>query len=188
MASSNLKIIPGRKYMILIALTFLITAIDQYTKMIVHSTFDLGESIRIIEGFFNFTYVRNTGAAFGVLGKSHETFRQAFFLAVPPVAIIIITYFIYTLPETEKLEIYALSMISGGALGNYIDRLRFGYVIDFLDFHIQEKYSWPVFNLADSTIVVGVGILILLTFRKKPESEPDSKQKIRPISEGKNTA
>lgn len=153
--------------MILLAVTFAITALDQWTKMIVHSGFDLGESIPVINGFFNFTYVRNTGAAFGILGTAQETFRQIFFLSVPPIAVLIIVIFLYGLPETEKLEIYALSTISGGAIGNYIDRLRFGYVIDFLDFHIQNKYSWPAFNIADSAIVVGVGVLTLLMFRKK---------------------
>jgi signal peptidase II len=139
--------------------------------MIVHSSFDLGESVRVIKDYFNLTYVRNTGAAFGILGKSHETFRQVFFLTIPPVAVLIILLFMRSLPETEKLEIYALSMICGGALGNYIDRLRFGYVIDFLDFHFQEKYSWPAFNVADSAIVVGVCILSLLMLRKPQEAK-----------------
>lgn len=158
----------GYKYMVLIVLTFVITAIDQYTKMIVHASFDLGESVRVIDGFFNFTYVRNTGAAFGIFGQSHELFRQIFFLSVPPIAVSIIVFFLYNLPSTEKLEIYALSIISGGAVGNYIDRIRFGYVIDFLDFHINNAYSWPAFNVADSAIVIGVAILTYLMFRNKP--------------------
>lgn len=159
----------GRKYLVLIAMTFAITAIDQWTKMIVHSSFDLGESISIIQGFFNFTYVRNTGAAWGIFANAPETFRQIFFLSIPPIAIAIIVSFIYNLPESETLELYALSAISGGALGNYIDRLRFGYVIDFLDFHIQNKYSYPAFNIADSAIVIGVLVLTYIMFRKKPE-------------------
>ncbi len=162
---------PGQKYMILLAVSIVLIALDQYTKMIVHSSFDLGESVRVIKDYFNLTYVRNTGAAFGILGKSHETFRQVFFLTIPPVAVLIILLFMRSLPETEKLEIYALSMICGGALGNYIDRLRFGYVIDFLDFHFQEKYSWPAFNVADSAIVVGVCILSLLMLRKPQEAK-----------------
>lgn len=161
----------GRKYLILIAVTFIITAMDQWTKMIVHSSFDLGESINLIHGFFNFTYVRNTGAAWGILSTAPETFRQIFFLSIPPIAIGIIVSFVYSLPESETLELYALSAISGGALGNYIDRLRFGYVIDFIDFHFKNKYSYPAFNIADSAIVIGVAILTFIMFRKKPESE-----------------
>ncbi|OFZ14023.1 MAG: signal peptidase II [Bdellovibrionales bacterium RBG_16_40_8] len=164
----------GRKYMILIAVTMAVVALDQYTKMIIHTTFDLNESVRVISGFFNFTYVRNTGAAFGIFGNAHETFRQVFFLSIPPIAIFIIVTFLYGLPETEKIEIYALSIISGGAMGNYIDRLRFGYVIDFLDFHIQHKYTWPAFNVADSAIVIGVAVLTLLMFRKKPVPKEQS--------------
>jgi signal peptidase II len=158
----------GYKYMVLIALTLAITAFDQYTKMIIHSSFDLGESIRVIDNFFNLTYVRNTGAAFGIFGQSHPLFRQIFFLSIPPIAVFIIVLFLYNLPSTEKLEIFALSIISGGAIGNYVDRIRFGYVIDFLDFHFRDTYSWPAFNVADSAIVIGVAILTLLMFRKKP--------------------
>ncbi|MCB0351652.1 MAG: signal peptidase II [Bdellovibrionales bacterium] len=161
----------GYKYMVLIVMTLAITAFDQYTKMIVHSTFDLGESVNVINDFFNLTYVRNTGAAFGIFGQSHPLFRQIFFLSIPPIAVFIIVIFLYNLPSTEKLEIFALSIISGGAVGNYIDRIRYGYVIDFLDFHINNKYSWPAFNVADSAIVIGVAILALLMFRKKPEPE-----------------
>ncbi|MEQ1664794.1 MAG: signal peptidase II [Bdellovibrionales bacterium] len=166
-AQQKSPLIIGRKYMILIAVSFIIIAIDQYTKMLVHTSFDLGESVRVFMNFFNITYVRNTGAAFGIFSESHQLFRQIFFLSIPPLAVLIIIYFLYNLPETEKLEIYSLSAISGGALGNYIDRLRFGYVIDFLDFHLYNKYTWPAFNVADSAIVIGVCILTLLMFRKK---------------------
>jgi signal peptidase II len=159
----------GRKYMILIAVTFALVAIDQFTKMAVHSTFELGEQIKLIEGYFSLTYVRNQGAAFGIFNQAQPTFREIFFLSIPPIAVFVILLFLYNLPETETLEIYALSLISGGAIGNYIDRLRFGYVVDFLDFHIKNFYSWPVFNVADSAIVVGVGILSILMFSKKKQ-------------------
>ena len=155
--------------MILIAVTFALVAIDQFTKMAVHSTFELGEQIKLIEGYFSLTYVRNQGAAFGIFNQAQPTFREIFFLSIPPIAVFVILLFLYNLPETETLEIYALSLISGGAIGNYIDRLRFGYVVDFLDFHIKNFYSWPVFNVADSAIVVGVGILSILMFSKKKQ-------------------
>ncbi len=161
----------GKKYMILIAVTFTLVALDQFTKMAIHSRFELGEQIKLIEGFFNLTYVRNQGAAFGILNQAQPTFREIFFLSIPPIAVFIIVLFLYNLPESEKLETYALSLISGGAIGNYIDRLRFGYVIDFLDFHLKDFYSWPVFNIADSAIVVGVGILSLLMFIKKKKTD-----------------
>ena len=169
--ATALEVLRGRKYMILLAVTLVVVAFDQYTKMLVHSTYDLGESFVVIKNFFNITYVRNTGAAFGILGQAHITFRQLFFLSIPPIAIVIILFFLRSVPETEKLEIYALSLISGGAIGNYVDRLRFGYVIDFLDFHLGDRYTWPAFNVADSAIVVGVSTLTLLIFlSKKPQS------------------
>lgn len=156
--------------MVLIAITFAVVALDQLTKMMIHSRFDLDQSVKLIDGFFSLTYVRNTGAAWGLLGHAHYTFRQLFFLSIPPIAVFIIVLFLYNLPETERLEIYALSLISGGAIGNYIDRLRFGYVIDFLDFHWKDFYHYPVFNLADSAIVTGVGILTLLMLTKKKKN------------------
>jgi signal peptidase II len=168
----------GFRYMVLIAMSFAIVAVDQYTKMLVHTTFDLNESVRVIEGFFNLTYVRNTGAAFGIFGQAHETFRQKFFLSIPPIAVFIIVVFLYNLPEHERGEVYALSAISGGAIGNYIDRIRFGYVVDFMDFHIQEKYSWPAFNVADSAIVCGVAFLIYrMITQPKPAAEAEAKSK-----------
>lgn len=161
----------GSKYMILIAVTFLVVAVDQFTKMLIHSSYDLGQTTKIIENFLNLTYVRNTGAAFGILGTANAAFRQVFFLSIPPIAVFIIILFLYNLPENEKVEIYALSAISGGAIGNYIDRLRFGYVIDFLDFHIKNIYSWPAFNIADSAIVCGVIVLCILMLPKRQAKE-----------------
>ncbi len=81
--------------MVLIAMTFAVVAVDQLTKMMVHSSFDLGQSIKLIDGFFNLTYVRNTGAAFGILGQAHPTFRQLFFLSIPPIAVFIIVLFLF---------------------------------------------------------------------------------------------
>lgn len=170
--------IQGKKYMILLTITLIVVALDQYTKMIVHSTFDLGQSISVIKGFFNFTYVRNTGAAFGILGTAPAAFREIFFLSIPPIAVFLILLFLYGVDEKNKLEIYALSLISGGAIGNYIDRIRFRYVIDFLDFHFQEKYSWPAFNVADSAIVIGVTALTIIWFRQpKPDAKPKTASK-----------
>jgi signal peptidase II len=152
----------GRKYMILIAVSLFLVAIDQITKIYIHSNFELSESITVIPNYFNITYVRNMGAAFGIFTDSNETFRHIFFLSIPAIAVGIIVFFIYGLPESERAQILALSSIAGGAIGNYIDRIQHGYVIDFLDFHIKNIYSWPVFNIADSAIVAGVAVLTYL--------------------------
>lgn len=148
--------------MILILLSLLVVAIDQISKIYIHTNFELGDTVSVIENYFNITYVRNTGAAFGILSDSQQTFRHVFFLAIPVIAVAVIVFFIYGLPEEELAQIISLSLISGGAIGNYIDRIQYGYVIDFLDVHIKNIYSWPVFNVADSAIVVGVSVLSVL--------------------------
>jgi len=158
------------KYLILAAIAGLVITIDQLTKMYIHTHFQLGESRVMINGLFNLTYVRNLGAAFGFLNDSYPSFREAFFLAMPPIAVLIILAIMRTVRDTDRANIIALSLIFSGAIGNYIDRLRFRYVIDFLDFHIG-TYVWPSFNVADMAIVIGVGILLYLELKKQSPSE-----------------
>ncbi len=152
-----------RKYLTLATIAGLIIALDQLTKLYIHSSFALGESIPVIPHIFNITYVRNLGAAFGIFRDHSETFRTVFFLTMPPIALIIILFMLKGVETSDKWQVLSLSLIFGGAIGNYIDRIRFGYVIDFLDFHIQERWSFPAFNVADSAIVVGVSLLLLIT-------------------------
>jgi signal peptidase II len=154
------------KIAFLLAWSSVLVALDQLTKLYIHTHFQLGESVHILPPIFSLTYVRNFGAAFGFLAESHPTFREIFFLLIPPIAMIIIVNILRGIHENEKWQIFALSSIFGGAIGNYVDRLRFGFVIDFLDFHIKE-YAWPAFNVADSAIVVGVSILLLYMFLEK---------------------
>lgn len=151
-----------KKYLYLAVITGFLVAADQLVKMYIHTQFHLGESLVVIPNFFNLTYVRNFGAAFGFLAESHPTFREVFFLAMPPVALIIILMIMRGVKDSDTKQIIALSSIFGGAIGNYVDRVRFRYVIDFLDFHVNNRYSWPAFNIADSAIVCGVGLLLLM--------------------------
>lgn len=160
----------SKKYLYLLLISGLIISLDQITKIYIHTQFQLSESIEVIPNFFNLTYVRNYGAAFGFLAQSHPEFREIFFLLMPPAALIFILMILRGVPDTDTKQVVALSLIFGGAIGNYIDRLRFRYVIDFLDFHISGKYSWPAFNIADSCIVVGVGILLLIMFLERKRS------------------
>lgn len=173
----------SRKYLWLAVIAGFIVAIDQLTKLYIHTSFHLGESIVVIPNFFNLTYVRNFGAAFGFLAESHPSFREAFFLAMPPIALLIIITILRGVKESDTKQILALSCIFGGAIGNYIDRLRFRYVIDFLDFHVNNAYSWPAFNIADSAIVGGVCLLLLMMLLEgkqgkanNPEAEQKAKQ------------
>lgn len=161
-----------KKYIWLLLTSGLLIALDQVTKAYVHTHFHLGESVPVIQNFFNFTYVRNFGAAFGFLAESHPQFREMFFLAMPPIALIIILGILRTVKDDDTKQILALSSIFGGAIGNYIDRVRFRYVIDFLDFHLYNRWSWPAFNIADMAIVGGVCLLLfLMMIEKKKEKE-----------------
>ena len=166
------------KYLLLAAIAGTIVTADQLVKMYVHTHFILGESITVLQDFIAITYVRNFGAAFGLGADSHQVFRELFFLSMPPIAIIIILAILRSVAETERLTVLALSLVFGGAIGNYIDRLRFRYVIDFLDFHITREWLllrgfevdkdlvWPTFNIADISIVCGILLYLeLLKFR-----------------------
>ena len=147
---------------------------DQWTKQMVLAHFEYGESRIMIPDFFSLTYVRNTGAAFGFLANSNPTFRVPFFLIVPIVAMVVLGFLYRDLPRSSKWRSLALGLVSGGALGNLIDRIRLGYVVDFLDFHYRNQYYFPAFNVADSAICLGVGILLLSTFSNKESDAPAS--------------
>lgn len=157
------------KYLFLVCIAGAIISLDQMTKMLILANFHLGESHEIIPGFFNLTYVRNPGAAFGFLADAHPSFREIFFLSIPPAAALFIIWILRSIPDDDYIQIIAFSLIFSGALGNYIDRLRFRYVVDFLDFHYK-SYTWPAFNVADSSIVCGVVILSLLFIRDAKKS------------------
>lgn len=159
-----------KKYAILGGTVAVILVLDQWTKHLVHTRFRWGESLPIVPGFFDLTYVRNQGAAFGLLHRAPPAFRDPFFLVVPVVAMAVILFLYHRLKAGQLWVATAFSLILGGAVGNLIDRLRFGYVIDFLDFHWREVYHWPAFNVADSCIVVGVIMLFLDSFLQKPTS------------------
>ncbi len=156
-----------KKITFLVCISFVIIGIDQLTKTFVHTQMQLHETKIIIENFFNLTYVRNFGAAFGFLAQTPVLFRDIFFLAMPPLACILILYILKTLKEHQTAQIIALSSIFGGALGNYIDRLHYKYVVDFIDFHWSAKYAWPAFNVADMAIVCGVCLLIYMILTEK---------------------
>ena len=153
-----------KKVKILLSILPSVILLDQLTKQIIISKFYLGESISIIPGLFNFTYVRNTGAAFGILSSADPSFRVPFFLIIPGIAIGIIIYLFKKLEPGHTFLATALSLILSGAIGNLIDRVVYRYVIDFLDFHWKEIYHFPAFNIADSAITVGVAFMILDMF------------------------
>ncbi len=150
---------------------FLIIVLDQWTKLLVLANFEYGESVSVIQEFFSLTYVRNTGAAFGFLATANPAFRVPFFLAIPIIAMVVLGFLYRDLPRESRWRSLALGLVTGGAVGNLIDRVRLGYVVDFLDFHYKNVYYFPAFNIADSAICVGVAILLLSTMEKNSMKE-----------------
>ena len=153
-----------QKYKTLILVSLTVVILDQFTKAVITNYFILHQSIEVIRGLFNITYIKNPGAAFGILRDVSGTFRTIFLTGISFTALIII-FFVYRNIKDTASRI-AFSLIAGGAFGNLIDRIRFGEVIDFLDFYIG-RYHWPAFNVADSAITVGVFIAVLFLYRDK---------------------
>lgn len=147
----------------LILLALLVVAADQYTKWLVMTRFMLHETVPVISGFFNLTYLHNTGAAFGLLAGANPAWRVSFFVGVACAALIFILFAFQQYRQRGRLYLIVFSLISGGAVGNLLDRVRYGSVVDFLDFYLG-SYHWPAFNVADSAIVVGVGLFLLAGF------------------------
>jgi len=145
-------------YFYLISLA--IVLLDQLTKLLVVRSMRLGQNIPIVPGFFDLTFVLNPGAAFSLFATLPEWIRNPFFILISVgAAVLIIAYRSRYLRE-NRLASVSLALILGGAIGNLIDRLRYGVVVDFLDAHIYQ-YHWPIFNVADSAISVGVTLLLL---------------------------
>lgn len=145
-------------YFIVLVVTL---AADQLTKSAVVNALHLYESREIIPGLFNLVYVTNSGAAFSMLAGQHSPWRHYFFLTIGILALIGLTLANWKLRQVNRLYSWPLALIAGGAAGNLVDRLRFGSVIDFLDFYLGNLH-WPAFNLADSAICVGAGLFLLI--------------------------
>ena len=138
-----------------------IVALYQASKLIIIQAMRVGQTITVIPEFFDISFVLNPGAAFGIMASRSSAFRSPFFVGVSILAIGLIVYYYHRyLHEPARLPGAALGLILGGAVGNLIDRLRVGMVIDFLDFHLS-GYHWPAFNVADAAISIGVGLMLL---------------------------
>lgn len=148
-----------RKYRIFLITLPLVLFLDQLIKYLVERAVPLYESIPVISGFFSITHVKNTGAAFGLFAGGISPFRTLFFGVITVGALIVIFLIFRRIREERVLAPLSLAMIMAGALGNLVDRIRWGYVTDFLDFYWRE-YHWPAFNIADSAITVGVFLLL----------------------------
>lgn len=143
-------------YLIAVAIILL----DQATKQVIVRALRLGQGVPIIPGFFDIVFVMNPGAAFSFLATLPDSVRNPFFIIVSVTAVILIIVYHTRHLQQHALASLSLSLILGGAVGNLIDRLRYGMVVDFLLVHVYQ-YHWPAFNVADSAISVGVGLMLL---------------------------
>jgi len=144
-----------------IIISIILFIIDQISKILVIKYIDINNSIELIKNFFYLTYTHNEGAAFSIL-----TGQRIFLILIAITILVILFNYIRKNKIKNKVETVAFSLIIGGSLGNLIDRIIRGYVVDFLDFKIL-GYNYPIFNIADTFIVVGVFLLLILTFRKE---------------------
>jgi signal peptidase II len=144
------------KYPWVASIISVIVILDQVTKYLIEQKVRLYDVITIVPGFFNITHVRNRGAAFSLFATASPVFRSLFFTSVSIIAIAVIAYLIRK--TAERFQVFAFSCIAAGALGNLIDRIRYGEVVDFIQWYVK-SYYWPSFNVADSAITVGVTLL-----------------------------
>lgn len=153
-------------------LTLIFLVVDQVTKHWVANTMGLYQSIEILP-FFNITYAQNTGAAFSFLAEQGG-WQRWFFTAIAVIASVIFFVWLLRVPKQQQKLAIALALMLSGALGNLIDRALFGYVIDFLDFHLQ-GYRWPTFNIADSVIFIGAALMIWDSFSQEKQDKHSAK-------------
>ncbi|MGD8534462.1 MAG: signal peptidase II [Candidatus Aminicenantes bacterium] len=153
---------------------FALLGIDQLTKALIARSIPFQSSQSVIPGFFNLTHIRNRGAIFGFFSHSESRILFIFLTLVSLVALGLVIYYFFKTPSSQRFMKISLSVILAGALGNLIDRVFRGYVIDFLDFHIK-NWHWPSFNVADACITIGAFLLIfILVFKRGKECIPSS--------------
>lgn len=154
------------RYRLVLTLALVVLVLDQITKLWAAASLPLWTSKTVIPGFFNLVHVLNKGAAFGFLSDLDATWRPYFFLGVTALAVVLILHLLRTVPREDTVLFTALGLILGGALGNLVDRIRLGEVIDFLDFYIGQ-YHWPAFNVADIAISIGSVLLLVSVYRTR---------------------
>ena len=145
---------------VFVAIILTVVCADQASKIWIVQNFALYESVPVIGGLFNLTYLTNNGAAFSILAGQPALWRQVFFIAAACAALVFIGIAQRSFGSQSRMYSVALALIAGGAIGNLIDRIRLGYVVDFLDVYFR-SYHWPAFNVADSAITVGVTVFII---------------------------
>lgn len=162
-SSSSSKSTSDSPILIWLGIAAIIILFDQVTKITIERLFTYGEDL-VVTSFFNLTLAYNKGAAFSFLA-SEGGWQRYFFTVIGVIAAVVITYLLKK-NSSQRLFCWSLSLILGGAIGNVIDRILYGHVIDFLDFHYKNVYHFPAFNIADSAICIGAALFILDELRR----------------------
>jgi signal peptidase II len=160
-------------------ITALALATDQFTKYWVARTLGVGPDgeIAVIKGFFSLTYTENRGIAFGMLGESDVRWLL---VAISTAAIFIVVYYMMRAPASSRLLMWSLALLAAGISGNLVDRIRLGKVIDFLEFYYRD-YHFPVFNVADTVISIGAGLMAIELFSAQPP-QPESEKPVETLA------
>lgn len=142
-------------------ITLLVLIADWVSKWVASIELEPGDPFDIIPGYLSFSLVHNSGVAFGFFSGGDSAWKPYALAAMALVALVIIFIYSLRMPATRKLLQSGLAITMGGILGNLIDRILRGHVIDFIDFHIQDAFYWPTFNVADSAITIGIALLLI---------------------------
>ncbi len=163
----------GKPRWLLVSLCVLV--LDQWTKWLVEAHLPAHASHAVVPGLFNLTHVRNTGVAFGLFAASGEAAAPLVLAALGVAALVVVGFYFWKTPASQRLLLAALALVLGGAVGNLLDRCVAGAVTDFLDFYWR-THHWPAFNVADSAITIGLALLALDTLRPaaRPEPSPEA--------------
>lgn len=148
---------------------FLITlgvlVLDHLTKVRISTSMNLFDALEIIPGYLRISYVRNTGVAFGLFDGHPSPWKPYLLAAMAVVAVVVIVVYSLHMPSERVLLQSALAVTAGGILGNFLDRILHGSVVDFIEFHIRDSFQWPTFNVADSAITIGIAMLLIDALR-----------------------
>lgn len=148
-------------------LSFGILVLDQWTKWLIESHLSNHASLEIIPGLLNLTHVRNTGVAFGFFATRGNATGTLILTLLGLAALVFVAYYFWIVPRADRMLLTALALVIGGAIGNLLDRMMTGAVTDFVDFYYG-SYHWHTFNVADTAISIGIGLMLLGTFRSSP--------------------
>jgi signal peptidase II len=162
-----------KPFVIIALIAAAIIALDQYTKYLICAKLGLYGRIEVLPGFLDIIHIRNSGVAFGFLKGFGSQYKMLSLVCVGAVAVFLLGFLVSQVRREQKLQAFSLSLILGGAIGNFIDRFRIGEVVDFVDAHWQDIYHWPAFNVADMAISTGIVLLLIdeLLLRKKTKEK-----------------